>query len=124
MAATVAIRSRNPVTGERALDERYVESVMSVMSTCGMYDASGEWVYTVGLPAKSGVSGGVVAVLPGQLGIGVFSPLLDARGNSARGINVCQRMATDFDLHPLRFQPDVRVVVRRWYQCRQTRPTR
>jgi glutaminase len=89
-----------------------------------MYDYAGEWVYTVGLPAKSGVSGGVVAVLPGQLGIGVFSPPLDARGNSARGIKVCQRMSADFDLHPLRFQPEVRSVVRRRYHGGQTRSNR
>jgi glutaminase len=101
-----------------------VENVLSVMSTCGMYDYAGEWVYTVGLPAKSGVSGGVVAVLPGQLGIGIFSPRLDARGNSARGIKVCQRMAIDFDLHPLRFQPEVRAVVRRSYHCGLTRSNR
>jgi glutaminase len=124
MAATLANRGVNPITGETALEPRYVENVLSVMSTCGMYDYAGEWVYTVGLPAKSGVSGGVVAVLPGQLGIGVFSPLLDARGNSARGIKVCQRMAADFDLHPLRFQPEVRGVVRRCYHCGQTRSNR
>jgi glutaminase len=124
MAATLANRGVNPVTGETALEPRYVENVLSVMSTCGMYDYAGEWVYTVGLPAKSGVSGGVVAVLPGQLGIGVFSPRLDARGNSARGIKVCQRMAGDFDLHPLRFQPEVRAVVRRRYHCGQTRSNR
>jgi glutaminase len=124
MAATLANRGTNPTTGERALEPRYVENVLSVMSTCGMYDYAGEWVYTVGLPAKSGVAGGVVAVLPGQLGIGVFSPRLDARGNSARGIKVCQRMASDFDLHPLRFQPEVRAVVRRSYTCDQTRSNR
>jgi glutaminase len=124
MAATLANRGVNPVTGETALEPRYVENVLSVMSTCGMYDYAGEWVYTVGLPAKSGVSGGVVAVLPGQLGIGVFSPPLDARGNSARGVKVCQRMAADFDLHPLRFQPEVRGVVRRCYHCGQTRSNR
>jgi glutaminase len=124
MAATLANRGTNPITGERALQARYVENVLSVMSTCGMYDYAGEWVYTVGLPAKSGVAGGVVAVLPGQLGIGVFSPPLDARGNSARGIKVCQRMAADFDLHPLRFQPEVRAIVRRGYHCGQTRSSR
>jgi glutaminase len=89
-----------------------------------MYDYAGEWVYTVGLPAKSGVAGGVIAVLPGQLGIGVFSPRLDDRGNSARGIRVCQRLAHDFDLHPLRFQPEVRAVVRRTYRCTETRSNR
>jgi glutaminase len=124
MAATLANRGRNPITGEIALDDRYVENVLSVMSTCGMYDYAGEWVYTVGLPAKSGVTGGVIAVLPGQLGIGVFSPRLDARGNSARGIRVCQRMAHDFDLHPLRFQPEVRGVVRRSYRGAATRSNR
>jgi glutaminase len=124
MAATLANRGTNPITGEAALEPRYVENVLSVMSTCGMYDYAGEWVYTVGLPAKSGVAGGVVAVLPGQLGIGVFSPRLDERGNSARGIRVCQRMAAEFDLHPLRFQPEVRAVVRRSYRCGQTRSNR
>jgi glutaminase len=124
MAATLANRGVNPVTGQHALDERYVENVLSVMSTCGMYDYAGEWVYTVGLPAKSGVAGGVIAVLPGQLGIGVFSPRLDERGNSARGIRVCQRLAHDLDLHPLRFQPEVRAVVRRSYRCENTRSNR
>ncbi|MDQ1430025.1 MAG: glutaminase [Actinomycetota bacterium] len=124
MAATLANRGTNPITGEQALEPRYVENVLSVMSTCGMYDYAGEWVYTVGLPAKSGVAGGVVAVLPGQLGIGVFSPRLDERGNSSRGIRVCQRMAAEFDLHPLRFQPEVRAVVRRSYRCGQTRSNR
>jgi glutaminase len=124
MAATLANRGVNPVTGEHAIEARYVENVLSVMSTCGMYDYAGEWVYTVGLPAKSGVAGGVIAVLPGQLGIGVFSPRLDDRGNSARGIRVCQRLAHDFDLHPLRFQPEVRAVVRRTYRCTETRSNR
>ena len=124
MAATLANRGVNPITGEHALDARYVENVLSVMSTCGMYDYAGEWVYTVGLPAKSGVAGGVIAVLPGQLGIGVFSPRLDERGNSARGIRVCQRLAHDFDLHPLRFQPEVRAVVRRSYHAGETRSNR
>jgi glutaminase len=124
MAATLANRGTNPITGNRALEPRYVENVLSVMSTCGMYDYAGEWVYTVGLPAKSGVAGGVLAVLPGQIGIGVFSPPLDARGNSARGIRVCQRLSTDFDLHPLRFQPEVRSVVRRRYHGGQTRSNR
>ena len=66
-------------------------SVLSVMTTCGMYDYAGEWIYAVGMPAKSGVAGGILAVLPGQLGIGVFSPPLDARGNSVRGVAVCTR---------------------------------
>ena len=102
MAATLANGGVNPVTGARALHPTHVESVLSVMATCGMYDFAGEWLYTVGLPAKSGVAGGVIAVLPGQLGIGVFSPPLDARGNSVRGIAVCQELSRRFHLHQYR----------------------
>ena len=101
MAATLANRGVNPVTGKRAIRGEYVESVLSVMETCGMYDYAGEWSYHVGMPAKSGVAGGVVAVLPGQLGIGVFSPPLDAHGNSVRGIRVCQELSRLLDLHLL-----------------------
>lgn len=101
MAATLANRGVNPLTGKRALRGEYVESVLSVMGSCGMYDYAGEWLYRVGMPAKSGVSGGVIAVLPGQLGIGVFSPPLDARGNSVRGLRVCDDLSRCFDLHLL-----------------------
>ena len=76
--------------------------MLAVMATCGMYDFAGEWLYTVGLPAKSGVAGGVIAVLPGQLGIGVFSPRLDPRGNSVRGVRVCQELAARHHLHQYR----------------------
>jgi glutaminase len=99
MAATLANRGVNPVTGKRAMRGEYVESVLSVMASCGMYDYAGEWLYRIGMPAKSGVAGGVIAVLPGQLGIGVFSPLLDARGNSVRGIKVCDALSRSLDLH-------------------------
>ena len=99
MAATLANGGVNPLTQERALDERYVQDVISVMLTCGMYDYSGEWMYRVGIPAKSGVGGGITAVVPGKLGIGTFSPLLDAKGNSVRGIKVCEDLSRDFGLH-------------------------
>jgi glutaminase len=99
MAATLANRGVNPLTGKQALRGEYVESVLSVMGTCGMYDYAGEWLYHVGIPAKSGVAGGVLAVLPGQLGIGVFSPRLDAHGNSVRGIRVCKELSRRLDLH-------------------------
>src|SRR6266699_969040 len=89
MAATLANRGTNPLTGKPAIRGEYVESVLSVMASCGMYDYAGEWLYRIGMPAKSGVSGGVIAVLPGQLGVGVFSPPLDTRGNSVRGLRVC-----------------------------------
>jgi glutaminase len=90
ISATLAADGRNPVTGRRVVSPDTVRDVLSVMATAGMYDAAGDWLYDVGLPAKSGVAGGVIAVLPGQLGIGVFSPPLDARGNSVRGVRVCE----------------------------------
>ena len=99
MAATLANHGVNPVTRKQAIRGEYVESVLSVMASCGMYDYAGEWLYRIGMPAKSGVAGGVVAVLPGQLGIGVFSPPLDARGNSVRGIRVCDALSRSLDLH-------------------------
>jgi glutaminase len=102
MAATLATGGTNPITRDRALEPRNVDEVLSVMMTCGMYDYAGEWVYRVGFPAKSGVAGGVLAVLPGQLGIGVFSPRLDARGNSVRGVAVCSALSDDLELHSLR----------------------
>jgi glutaminase len=103
MVATLANGGVNPITQERAIDEHYVQDVVSVMLTCGMYDYSGEWAYRVGMPAKSGVGGGVAAVVPEKLGIGVFSPLLDAKGNSVRGIKVCEDLSRDFGLHLLNF---------------------
>ncbi|MCI0536743.1 MAG: glutaminase A [Verrucomicrobiales bacterium] len=99
MAATLANQGVNPLTQKQAIRGEYVESVISVMASCGMYDYAGEWLYRIGMPAKSGVAGGVIAVLPGQLGIGVFSPLLDARGNSVRGIKVCDSLSRSLDLH-------------------------
>ena len=102
IAATLANGGVNPLTGVRALALEHVERVLTVMATCGMYDFAGEWLYTVGLPAKSGVAGGVIAVLPGQLGIGVFSPRLDPRGNSVRGVRACQELAARHHLHQYR----------------------
>jgi glutaminase len=99
MAATLANGGVNPATGERALGSRHVRDVLSVMHTCGMYDFAGEWAYRVGIPAKSGVSGGVLAVVPGKLGIGVFSPGLDAYGNSVRGTAVCEEVSERLGLH-------------------------
>lgn len=99
MAATLANRGVNPITNVQAIRGEYVESVLGVMGTCGMYDYAGEWLYDVGMPAKSGVAGGVIAVLPGQIGIGVYSPLLDPKGNSVRGIRVCSALSRRWDLH-------------------------
>jgi len=99
MAACLANGGVNPVTGVRVLESQNTGRVLSIMSSCGMYDYAGEWIYNVGMPAKSGVAGGILAVLPGQFGIGVFSPPLDAKGNSVRGIRVCNDLSADFGLH-------------------------
>jgi len=99
MGACLANNGVNPVTGITALNGKYVEKVLSVMSSCGMYDYSGSWLHDVGLPAKSGVGGGIMAVLPGQFGLGVFSPPLDVKGNSVRGIAACRRISEDLQLH-------------------------
>jgi len=99
MAATLANGGVNPVTSVRVVDDRIAGHVLSVMATCGMYDFSGEWLLRVGLPAKSGVSGGIIAVSPGQFGISVFSPPLDAHGNSVRGTEILRELSSRFDLH-------------------------
>lgn len=99
MAATLANRGVNPITGDRAVHARYIRDILSVMSSCGMYNFAGEWGYKVGLPAKSGVCGGIIAVVPEQIGIAVFSPLLDERGNSVRGVKVCETISQAFGLH-------------------------
>lgn len=99
MGATLANNGINPITGVVSLKSANVEKVLSIMSSCGMYDYAGGWIYDVGMPAKSGVAGGIMAVLPGQFGIGVFSPLLDKHGNSDKGIKVCNKISIDFGLH-------------------------
>jgi glutaminase len=112
MAATLANGGVQPITGERVLDPDHVRRVLSVMTTCGMYDGAGDWLVGVGLPAKSGVAGGVMAVLPGQLGVCVFSPRLDPVGNSVRGVAACQRISADLGLHSLKVARATRSSVR------------
>ena len=116
IAATVANNGVNPLTGVRAIDPKYVKNVLAVMHSCGMYDYSGEWSYRIGLPAKSGVSGGIIATLPGQLGVGTFSPLLDAQGNSCRGIHVCEEISERFKLHMFGIRSTTSVAVRNTYR--------
>jgi len=84
MAATLAFGGRNPITGKQAIDAANVPYVLAVMATAGLYDDSGKWLYHTGLPAKSGVGGGIIAVSPGKFGIAVVSPPLDEAGNSVR----------------------------------------
>ena len=84
MAATLAAGGKNPVTGKKVMDADKVPGVLAVMATAGLYDDSGKWLYHTGLPAKSGVGGGIIAVSPGKFGIAVISPPLDDAGNSVR----------------------------------------
>ncbi len=99
MGATLANRGINPVSQQVAVAPCCVQDMLSVMYTCGMYNFAGEWAYRVGIPAKSGVSGGIMAVVPGQMGIAVFSPPLDVNGNSVRGIQVCEALSRRLNLH-------------------------
>ncbi len=91
MAATLANGGTNPVTKKKVIDSRHVSGVLGVMATAGLYDDSGKWLFRTGLPAKSGVGGGIIAVSPGKFGIAAFSPPLDAAGNSVRA----QKAITD-----------------------------
>jgi len=99
MAATLSNMGRHPLTGRSAYSVTHVKDMLSIMFTCGMYDYSGQWAYRVGVPAKSGVSGGVMAVVNRQLGVASYSPRLDPQGNSVRGIEVCVDMAKRLGLH-------------------------
>jgi glutaminase len=103
MAATLANMGTNPVTRDPVFDFQYIKDVLAVMFTCGLYDHAGEWAYRVGLPAKSGVGGGLLAVVNRQMGIAVYSPRLDAKGNSVRGIMVCTELANRLGLHAFEF---------------------
>jgi glutaminase len=111
MAATLANGGVNPVSGERVIAPYAVARTLSVMTSSGMYDFAGEWIYRVGIPAKSGVGGGIIAALPAQFGLGVFSPLLDEHGNSVRGLKVCEALSARFDLHMLDRTSDVRTCI-------------
>jgi glutaminase len=117
MAATLAAGGVNPLTGARVLGAATVRDVLTLMTTCGMYDYAGQWAYDVGLPAKSGVSGGIIAVVPGQAGIAVWSPRLDRFGNSVRGVAACKAISRDFALHVFGDRTAGREVIRRVYRA-------
>lgn len=104
MAVTLAMGGRNPVTGEQVVPAWVCRYVLSVMMTCGMYDAAGDWMTTVGIPAKSGVSGGILGALPGQAGLAAFSPKVDSRGHSVRGVRVFGHLSRDLNLHLMEVQ--------------------
>lgn len=98
MAATLANSGQQPLTHQSIYSAEVVRDILSVMFTCGMYDSSGEWAFEVGLPAKSGVSGGMIAVIPGKMGIAVYSPLIDEKGHSVRGLEVFKALSDEFGL--------------------------
>jgi glutaminase len=108
MAATLANRGLNPVTGKQVMTPYAISRTLSVMTSSGMYDYAGEWIYRVGIPAKSGVGGGILAALPARLGLGSYSPRLDRHGNSVRGIKVCEALSSHYDLHMLNRSDDAR----------------
>lgn len=112
MAATLATGGTQPRTGQRLISPTVVRRVLSVLSTCGMYDDAGRWMVKVGLPGKSGVGGGIMAVLPGHLGLAVWSPPLDSHGNSVRGVLACERLSADLGLHMMNGSPGRRSTVR------------
>lgn len=118
MAATLANGGINPRTGEEVLSTEVVERVLSVMTTCGMYDGAGTWVAGVGMPAKSGVGGGIIAVLPGQVGMAVFSPRLNDRGNSVRGVAASRALSRELELHLMHVGRGAKTAVRASYDVR------
>ncbi|GGD33532.1 glutaminase [Microbacterium faecale] len=112
MAATLANRGVNPLTNEQVVSGAVVRYVLSVMFTCGMYDAAGDWATQVGIPAKSGVGGGLIGALPGQVGIATFSPRLDEHGHSVRGVSLFERFSSDMGLHVMEIPSAASSVVR------------
>ena len=98
MAATLANNGVQPLTQKTAIKSEFVADLLSLMFTCGMYDSSGEWAYSVGIPAKSGVSGAILGVVPGIMGIAVFSPPIDSKGHSVRGVKVFQELSKNLNL--------------------------
>ncbi|MBE9173196.1 glutaminase A [Cyanobium sp. LEGE 06143] len=99
MAATLACQGRHPRTGVSVIEPQTTTNVLAVMGSCGMYNYAGQWLHDVGMPAKSGVAGGLLAVVPGRLGLAVYSPPLDSLGNSVRGVAVCEWLSRQLDLH-------------------------
>ena len=115
MTSVLANGGIQAATGKRLIERNVVRQVLSVMMTCGMYDAAGDWLTTVGIPAKSGVAGGIIGVLPGQVGIAVFSPKLDEHGNSVRGVDIFEQLSRDMGLHLMEGTPSAQTIVQRRY---------
>jgi len=99
LAGTLANYGTNPITGEQIFKPETVKNCLSLMNSCGMYDYSGEYSFTIGIPSKSGVGGGIISVIPGVMGISTFSPKLDKFGNSSKGIEFCNQFSKYFNYH-------------------------
>ncbi len=104
IGAIIANHGVHPLTGEQVVSREVTRDMLTVALTCGMYDYAGEWAYSVGIPAKSGVGGGILGMLPGAGGLATFSPRLDAIGNSVRGLRVFEELSAEFEMHL--FDPD------------------
>ena len=115
MTSVLANGGLDPQTGKRMLARSVVRQVLSVMMGCGMYDAAGDWLTTVGIPAKSGVAGAIIGVLPGQVGIAVFSPKIDEHGNSVRGVDIFERLSSDMGLHLMEGTPSAQTILQSRY---------
>ena len=107
MGATLADGGVNPLTKERVVDAAIAKRVLAVLATAGLYERSGDWLYEIGLPGKSGVSGGIVTVSPGKGGLGTFSPLLDSAGNSIKGQRVTKYLSERLGLNLFASKPAV-----------------
>jgi glutaminase len=105
MAATLANGGKNPVTGKQVMKTENVPGVLAVMATAGLYDDTGKWLYHTGLPGKSGVGGGIIAVSPGKFGIAVISPPLDEAGNSVRAQKAIADISNALGGNPLASKP-------------------
>ena len=116
MAATLANYGIQPVTGEQVVPKTVVRQVLSVMFTCGMYNAAGDWATQVGIPAKSGVGGGIIGAVPGQLGLATFSPRLDVHGNIVRGVSLFERFSSDMGMHVMNIPTVARSAIRANYR--------
>jgi glutaminase len=106
MGATLADGGVNPITGERVIDAAHCKRVLAALATSGLYELSGDWLYEIGLPGKSGVSGGIVTISPGKGGLGTFAPLLDDAGNSVKGQRATKFLSERLGLNLFASQPD------------------
>ena len=98
IAYVLANKGKDLISGEQRFDKKHAKYINAILMTCGMYDGSGEFAVTVGVPAKSGVGGGIMAIVPNRMGIGIYSPALDSKGNSSAGIKALEALSRELEL--------------------------